>query len=185
MITQAFTIPFFRVKIDLDFSKLYALLKEMNTQEHELVVGGVSSYINDQDMLATIPNLKTALEYQANLYAREIGIGKIRITNSWHNVYSKGHKVIHHHHHGSVISGAYYAKAGDNSSPIIFENPFYKFRGAEESVEYTSYSCAENKFDIEDGMLILFPSWITHYTLPNESDERIVISFNTEHTNED
>tara|TARA_R110000772_G_scaffold426_6_gene1545 strand:- start:3945 stop:4502 length:558 start_codon:yes stop_codon:yes gene_type:complete len=184
MITEAFTIPFFKIKIDLDFSKLYTLLGELNTQEHELVVGGVSSYINDQDILATIPSLKTVFEHHANLYAKEIGIGKIRITNSWHNVYSKGHKTLHHHHHGSVISGAYYAKAGDNSSPIIFENPFYKFRGAEESIEVTPYSCNENKFDIEDGMLILFPSWITHYTLPNESDERIVISFNTEHTNE-
>ena len=185
MLFEPFIIPLYIKKLDVDLKEILSELRKFNHTSHDLVVGGVSTFNDDFSILNHISGLEETIQKEINDYTTTIGLCETRITNSWDNIYNKGAKVLHHHHHGSVISGAYYAKAGDDSSPIIFENPFYKFRGAEESVEYTPYSCAENKFDIEDGMLILFPSWITHYTLPNESDERIVISFNTEHTNED
>jgi len=180
MIFEPFIIPFYTNILDVDLERIQSKLKEFNNTNHDLVVDGVSTFNDNFSLLDHIPDLKEKLQEEVNIYTTNIGLCETVFTNSWSNTYNKDARVLHHHHHGSVISGAFYVKA-NGSFPIIFENPFYKFRGVEKSSEGTPYSCSEQLLDTEDGLLILFPSWVTHYTLPNESEERIVISFNTEH----
>ena len=45
----------------------------------------------------------------------------------------------------------------------------------------TEYTADEMEFDVRTGFLILFPSWLYHYTKPNPTEKRITMSFNTHH----
>jgi len=101
---------------------------------------------------------------------------KGNIENNWFNVQKPGSILQRHMHIGgrslSIASGALYINVDEKSSPLIFENP-------------NPYSIFfEPKFDIRTfqpkvGDLIIFPSWLPHYTkVPNMTENRIVISFN-------
>ena len=180
MLFEPFIIPLYIKKLDVDLKEILSELRKFNHTSHDLVVDGVSTFNDDFSILNHISGLEETIQKEINDYTTTIGLCETRITNSWDNIYNKGAKVLHHHHHGSVISGAFYVKA-NNSCPIIFENPVYKFRGVERTSKGTPYSCSAQPVDAEDGLLVMFPSYITHYTPPNESEERIVISFNTEH----
>ena len=43
----------------------------------------------------------------------------------------------------------------------------------------TDFNYGNSTFPAKTGRLLLFPSWLEHYTNPNQTDERITISFNT------
>ena len=82
-----------------------------------------------------------------------------------------------HRHQGSVVSGALYIDLPDNPSPIRFKNPLIPYKMMELYTEQSNY---HQSVEIYEGLLILFPSWLEHETLPQKG-KRTVISFNTLH----
>jgi uncharacterized protein (TIGR02466 family) len=105
---------------------------------------------------------------QNNIYSRNIALG-----SSWFNIQHPGSTLTRHVHPGSIISGALYINADQDSSPIFFENPnpYYPF---------CNDIIRAHEFLPTTGDLILFPSWLSHYSdRINRTDNRIVISFNT------
>jgi len=46
-------------------------------------------------------------------------------------------------------------------------------------VKNSEYNIKNVEVACEQGSLYLFPSWLEHYTNPNQTDDRITISFNT------
>ena len=132
----------------------------LETNYHELKKG------SDSDPM----NVTSILEEELGEFMLQIG-GVVQVNMSWIERSTKG---MHHniHNHGSTgYSAACYVCYNSNiHSPTQFVSPFNNpITG--EVIHYAP--------DVEEGHLILFPSFIHHYTTPNQTDvERIVLSFN-------
>ena len=115
-------------------------------------------------------------------YSRDTGFYNSKLVNSWVNIQEKKSTLSNHNHPLSHISGVLYLKVDKDSSKLYFlnPNPFIKFTAIyeEQHNEYTYDNC---KFIPGNGMLLVFPSWLSHGSnlTENNSEERIVLSFNT------
>ena len=134
-------------------------------------IKGDSSYDTNKQFLFTSKLIPLAKEIQLNInnYTEEFKLEKSIMSSSWFNILYKGGIVEKHQHaeswetkNDSMISGAYYPYVDENSCSLIFEN---------EDENYESIPTS--------GMMVMFPSWLSHYTKPNQSNKRITVSFNT------
>jgi len=107
--------------------------------------------------------------------------GGMSIAKLWTTIYPPKCFVPEHIHSNNLISGVFYIKAPKNCGDIVFHDPNW--------VAKSMCSNGESTFPVKGGTkapwtpvagdLLLFPSWLPHYTEPNESDEdRIIVSFN-------
>ena len=101
-------------------------------------------------------------------------------TNSWYGVYENSGKIDRHNHANSQVSGAYYPYVEDKYTSICFDNPTMVLRPTDIWDEVTKYSEPGKEIVVQSGDLVLFPSWVYHYTTPNQSGKRCVISFDTQ-----
>jgi len=113
---------------------------------------------------------------------------KLKISNLWVNVSGTGAVNTPHLHPGSVLSGVYYVTFPPNSGKLIIMNPnahhfdIFPFMGKTEMFieKQTAFTTNNLVFSGLPGSLVIFPSHLCHYVLPNLSKEaRISISFNT------
>lgn len=92
-----------------------------------------------------------------------------------HGGYAKSH--VHPYSH---ISGTYYVQVNEQSGSLVMEDP----RGAAPMVGLPNSKDTEyniHKFSVkpQNGLLVLFPSWLSHYVQSNESElRRISVAFN-------
>tara|TARA_A100001011_G_scaffold400732_1_gene518072 strand:+ start:6075 stop:6677 length:603 start_codon:yes stop_codon:yes gene_type:complete len=103
-----------------------------------------------------------------------------RITSMWAIINKGGAANARHHHGNSAISAAYYVRAPNNCGDIVFYDPrpapVYSHPWANKP---NSLNAMVNSITPDEGVLVLFPSYLDHSVNTNESDdERIVISFN-------
>ena len=84
-----------------------------------------------------------------------------------------------HIHPGFLLAAVYYPHESD--SHLEFVTPFPEHRYALdpnlviEHNEYTSSSC---RVYPEEGKLIIFPAWLTHFVVSNDDRQRVSIAFN-------
>tara|TARA_Y100000590_G_scaffold459425_1_gene616422 strand:+ start:667 stop:1275 length:609 start_codon:yes stop_codon:yes gene_type:complete len=105
---------------------------------------------------------------------------KIKVTAMWSIINKKNASNSRHIHSNNFISGAYYIKAPRNCGDILFHDP------RDAKVIRKPITSNANKLNAEvvnispqEGLLILFPSYLFHSVNENNSgEERIVISFN-------
>jgi uncharacterized protein (TIGR02466 family) len=128
-------------------------------------------------------NLKNQILECVNDYIDQIGIEKLQITNSWFNIQRKGSALKQHIHPLSVLSGVLFLEADRQSSKIYFENPNKLVKYFSQYSKPSEFNFEHYYFEPEPCSLILFPSWLSHGSMYeiNESDSRIVLSFNTSH----
>lgn len=101
-----------------------------------------------------------------------------RVREAWSNVEGRGDFVRVHMHPWSSWSGVYYAQVDDHTGDLFFEDP----RPAHKALAWP-HADGENRclvqFRPRPGMLVVFPSWLEHYTDPSRSSrERICVAFN-------
>lgn len=95
----------------------------------------------------------------------------------WLNVYNKTDYQEPHDHAfpGRGLSLIYlleYPNEEDAGGQIVFECPnFQMVRGSGLDRIFNAYNYQHITPQMERGTLILFPSWISHYVLPNKSDK--------------
>ncbi len=90
------------------------------------------------------------------------------LTNLWFNKYPVGAYCPPHEHYGVDISGIYIVHS-DHENPTVFKN----------NVNVGNWRYARDKYTtghIKEGTVLLFPSHLTHWTEPAQSD-RYIISF--------
>ena len=113
---------------------------------------------------------------------------KIKVSSIWANVSGTGAVHTPHIHNGSILSGVYYVSLPENSgnlrlmNPNLFNYVTLTFMGKIETFTEgpTPFTSGNMEFKGSQGSLVIFPSHICHYVLPNLSKEvRISISFNT------
>jgi len=102
---------------------------------------------------------------------------RFTISSSWYNqsLKNQGMHQTYHKHTNSFFSGIYYMSAG---APTIFEDPVIPRSMTQLEVLRKDYLPVEKTMAVP-GSLIIFPSYVFHYSPPHVDDfDRHVISFN-------
>lgn len=105
---------------------------------------------------------------------------KVKCSGMWAIINKKGNFNTEHIHPNSNLSAAYYVKAPKNCGDFKIYTPHSisrdKYPNREKPTELNRIVAHQK---VEEGDLLIFPSYLPHSVLPNESDEeRIVISLN-------
>ena len=146
---------------DLSFLHLETIKKKLlqiETNSHGLVTKGSSTYNHGMPVLMypELIGLKNIIKQYVRIYCSKYDIAPLKFINSWFNISQPGNKLKAHKHEESIVSGAFYLSG---KTPLIFPdtsvNPY-------------------------PGMLVIFSSDLVHYT-EEETEQRIVISFNTDY----
>lgn len=115
--------------------------------------------------------------YFQNVYNPKQDIS-LRITQSWAN-YTKPGKFHHKHAHpNSFISGVFYAKVENTDRIDFFKDTYNTFNIP--AKEYGTYNSNSSQVNVENGLLLLFPSSLLHMVNPVQgAHTRISVAFNT------
>ena len=142
----------------------------------------VDTYLFD----TKLKNLKEFCEQHIKNYVKEITVPKneeldFYITQSWLNVVKPGGSIRQHNHENSIISGAYYVSTVEDDR-IVFNDPksFMDLIRIEPK-EFNIWNSPTWFIPVNNNLLLLFPSWLSHTVEQNEkaTTDRISISFNT------
>ena len=156
------------------------LIESYNGKEHLLVEGpGSSNYNGGGWNIDDHEGLRDILQDCVDMYIDKLNLSDAFISNSWMNKMDTGGKIKPHRHEGSVVSGAYYPKAGPNSAHLVFHSPISIYRMNDIFKGETKANSYFNYFPAQENILYIFPSWLQHETEVNNTDERYVLSFNT------
>ena len=187
-----FPHPIFQYKLDnyenhnKEYSKyIYDLQKEDSKGQKLSNVNGWHSPFFDLSSRETV-GYKFLMKIQPYIadvfksYGWVFNPQKVKCSGMWAIINKKGNFNTEHIHPNSNLSGAYYVSAPKNCGKFKVVNPHSisrdKFPPRENPNELNRL-VAEH--EIEDGDLLIFPSYLPHSVLPNQSDDdRIVISFN-------
>jgi hypothetical protein len=99
------------------------------------------------------------------------------------NKVTKGGNHTKHAHPGSVISGCFYLKCDENSSPLAFSDPrdYYKYVFYHQDSNPERPSCLYPDYfvPVKQGLILMWPGWLEH-EVPYSTDDkpRITIAFN-------
>lgn len=132
--------------------------------------------------IARFQPFKQLVDKAVSECAEALGYGKVKISaaNCWVNISPKYASNKIHDHANCLFSGVYYVKTPKNCGNLMFYDPrsartFYK----PNVPNFTPYTADAVAYAVEEGALLIFPSWLKHGVEPNMSDEdRISISFN-------
>lgn len=145
--------------------------------------GIAGSFSNDIIDLSDCPELSLCVDSINNIVneINELWQAKInlKLDNFWANINKKHEFNMPHSHPRCVFSACYYVRHNSiDNGDIIFQrtDDMEKYFYPDGLSEFTKI---EHVIRPASGMLIVFPSYMTHYVTPNSSeDERISIAFN-------
>ena len=127
-------------------------------------------------------NLKMFCEEHLQVYTKEVLKIKqnFKITSSWTTRTPMGSNHHKHNHPNSIFSGVFYANA--SSGDIVFDlEPTYSkdFKFPYDVLESNVFNSTSWKVPARTGLVVIFPSWLQHYTQTNSLDyDRRIIGFN-------
>jgi len=129
--------------------------------------------------LLNINNLKKSIHFHIENYFKVWSFKQdldYRIDDIWLNIAKKDEYQEEHNHFDNLFSGVIYIQTPPNSGNFEFINPLTA--QAILMKNSNSFPFARSIKPIES-MIMLFPSWMSHRVLPNNSlQDRISISFN-------
>lgn len=155
--------------------------KQSESQE-EFKAKGVTSFATENliDCWDWMGISAALLSCSQNLLSDRWDAKGVRMENMWTTIYPKDCYVPEHIHSGFLVSGVFYVKAPDDCGDIVFRDPSWVAKVACNSGSSTfPIEGTRDRWTPTAGDLLLFPSWLPHYTDPNKSEtDRIIISFN-------
>lgn len=177
MLNNFFSIPIWTYKIHISESVVQKCYNLASTPSRNISnIGGWQSDILTVD---TFPEITEQLEDVIKNVQSDIHENfKVGLDGYWVNFNQKSHYNMAHVHPLSALSGVLYVKCNEQSGNIklnsnslrehypinTFESPLFR-----DTIE----------FQPKVGDVLIFPSWIYHSVLPNNSDDaRISIAFN-------
>jgi uncharacterized protein (TIGR02466 family) len=103
-------------------------------------------------------------------------------TGCWASIKPRGTGHGLHMHPNNFFGGVYYVRAAGDGGEILFHDP-----RAQTSVtlpritKENEYNTRTFRLPVREGMMILFPAWLSHSVARNRSEaERISVSFNVQ-----
>jgi uncharacterized protein (TIGR02466 family) len=108
----------------------------------------------------------------------------VKITGCWANIGPPGSGHDSHLHPNNFLSAVYYVSVPMGGHQITFWDPRHQTRIMAPPVNETNVTNSDYaNMQVQEGMLILFPSWLVHSVPENAgNDTRISISFNINFT---
>lgn len=175
----------FRLK---DYAALNAQLLELVYRLKQIDPGYAASNVlgwHSKGNLFELPELrplKDLTDAAVREVAQAVGYGDVQIkaANCWANINPQYASNKIHDHANCLFSGVYYLKAPKDSGTLMFYDPrsaktFYKPLVS----TFTTYTADAIAHVAEEGLMLIFPSWLKHGVEPNLSNEdRVSISFN-------
>ena len=175
---------------DIEIKSIIDNCKKIKYKPHNALSGNAvsSHFVNDMTEQG-LGNLITnnividKLNLAIDEYRKEYGCIPLKVENAWINIQNKGSTLNFHTHSDSIFSGAIYLSVDNNSSNLCFINPnpysdFLSYFCAPETSTFINYRTIYVR--PKNGDLFLFPSWLKHGSHDiNQTEERIVLSFNT------
>lgn len=168
MINTMFSIPLIHYNVD---RWLYKRNKLLDLIPHDAMTLGdetvVSNYQGANNQCALI---QTILEDEIKLFNRQLNCNA-QIVRAWFEQADNSmFHPPHTHGHGGWSAVLFLDYNPEHHTPTIFISPFNHFIDG---------SQLQYRPECKEGDLILFPSMLLHYTLPNTSNvRRTVCSFN-------
>jgi uncharacterized protein (TIGR02466 family) len=138
--------------------------------------------LNEPEMAGLKAEIDVVLkQYVDNIIIPESDDVEIYVTQSWMNWTRKGEYHHRHTHSNSYLSGVVYINADEKIDKIVFINDVY--RTIKFAHKETNHFNTETwNFTSRPGMLVLFPSWLTHMVEikgDSHNNTRVSLAFNT------
>ena len=138
----------------------------------------VDTFVLNKDIFS---NLNELIEDCVKEYTDKILVTdqELNVTQSWTNRTEIGQEHHYHDHPNSILSGVFFLKSG---SPIKFlnnRNCSFQLEHKKNVNPYNQYNQNVYEHPSEPRILILFPSYLTHYVPVNIGGDRYSLSFNT------
>lgn len=159
------------------------VVEKTKTHAHRIMHNSESTY--DESMgnnwldLPALAKFRETCMLCVKEFTRTYGLADLQITNSWMNRVGVGGAVKPHRHEMSVVSAAFYPVADEGSVGLTLKSPLLPLRMNEFNLQETLYNSYDQKMPCKAGTLILFPSWLEHFTEENTTENRVTVSFNT------
>lgn len=162
-------------------------LKTCEYHKHEKYNMTVSK---DKYIINSVPNIKQFIQHSLNKYSESILATKARLkfTQSWCTKHANEKQYTFPHcHQNSIISGVYYVSASQDSEGLTFykDNPlndrYITWTKDQDLINKHEWNWEWQKFNVKQGMLILFPSHLKHAVEGKTftGDFRCALAFNT------
>lgn len=187
MLQNLFTVPIWRKELNLNLNNILKSCKhiEKNNKSREISNrGGYQSQDIDKSNYSELDELLVLSEKEANLFANELKIKQVKVSNCWLNINGYKDFNIPHTHSFCLLAGVFYVKTPKDCGHISFFNPAKKFMeydwcksNINEWNENTSHSWW---MPVQENILYIFPSWLEHNVYPNQNkkEKRISIALN-------
>jgi uncharacterized protein (TIGR02466 family) len=194
MIHNIFATPIYKVRYEDDLSDIEQRIRDLFAEFESPIAennvnlmraGSVScaQVLEDLHKDTSFKKVIDFYHHHAEIFWKEIGYDQKRpprLRMMWANIYPPGSYIDSHDHCPMPISGSFYVKKTANSSNIIFEHPLeiilkhQPIAGVRDRQKYFQF--VEQEVVVEQGDLVLFPSYLRHKTRPfNDTEDRIII----------
>lgn len=171
-----FATPLWTERLDLDTSIIADDIKAFALKTECARVSNIGGYQGDQYKNDELAHIIT--EYLPQRDDRPIEECNVTM---WANINGPGHynKRHHHCHSNTFLSGVYYVKTPPRSGNIRFYDPRGSVLLGMADGEYFEYISENVYVEVEENMLLFFPSWLEHDVETNMSQyDRISVAFN-------
>jgi uncharacterized protein (TIGR02466 family) len=132
-----------------------------------------------------LKDLRDFVQSKIDVYFNDIicpaSNASIYITQSWLNITEKNHYHHKHNHSNSYLSGVFYIDTHPSEDKIHFtSNNTNLWPLLIDQKEFNVFNSIDWWLPAQTGKILLFPSSLTHYVSPVQTDtQRVSISFNT------
>lgn len=160
--------------------KEMAFLMSQQTRTNQGNTTSKDNYILRNKCLASLRQfIEDAVDDYVTSTINPKGNVKLRITQSWVNYTEQGQYHHKHAHPNSLVSGVFYVQANTETDKIYFYRDGYQQIKLPPQ-EWNAFNSDSWWFAVGTGMLVLFPSSLTHMVETVQSDQtRISLAFNT------
>lgn len=142
-------------------------------------------FLQTEHDLHTLPEMMELNGYLMNAVGEILRILSTKhkdmlITGCWANIHPSDNVHRAHSHPNNFLSAVYYVTTPPEGNQIVFYDPrIQHYILTPPVVETNTHNSDHKVFEIEEGMLLVFPSWLVH-SVPagNSKARRISISYN-------
>ena len=171
-INMLFPEAIYTEKLDLDEEYLNQYYDKQSwlTYRGTEKVGVFTEISKNSQLLKEMPEIKSAILVSLKKYTTNVLKYKndFKVTTSWFTKTEQNQFSIMHNHANSMFSAVYYF--GNNiNSKIKFEKKSLSMWELTPT-EHNEFNCGTDVMSIENGTIIIFPSYLSHQVLEHNDD---------------